>query len=258
MGKGFNRAKNKQAELARKLEVARKGKENGTQKENQPNEKTDDGNGLDRELFEKLLTTTKGAVPGIGRERRKKDKKPKPPLKTKVEKDEWNEKISQRSFFEDLIDLKTSQTLGPINAARLVPWVPPYLKDCLVVFTDPRHNSGGLRQTLKYMKSELEGRDSNEKYNQQVVFVCTDNVQEMKSWLRRSNIEPTFPIFSDPEMKFLSAYGLIGSKDIQYQWSMSMLVFDTDGKKPKIFRDIDPYHAPQMALNVMNEYESES
>mmetsp|Transcript_437 Transcript_437/g.1128 ORF Transcript_437/g.1128 Transcript_437/m.1128 type:complete len:108 (-) Transcript_437:264-587(-) len=107
------------------------------------------------------------------------------------------------------------------------------------------------------MASTLEDRDSNEKFNQQVVFVCTESVQEMKSWLRRSNIERTLPTFSDPEMKFLSAYELIGS-DVDYRWSMSMLVFDTDGKKPKVFRDVDPTHASQMVLKLMNEYESKS
>ena len=270
MGKGFNRAKNKQAALAKKLEIARKGKENGTQNETNQNENTDDDKTMDRELFEKLLATTKGAIPSaadtesdyfspikIGSTKTKKVRRPNPSPKPKADKEKPPEEISQRSFFEDLIDLETSQRLGPINAAQLIPWVPPYLKDCLVVFTDPRTSSGDLRQTFKYLSSALDDRDSNGKYNDQVMFVCTESVKEMKSWLRRSNIERPLRVFSDPEMKFLSAYDLIGS-ETDYRWSMSMLVFDTDGKKPKVFRDVDPTYASQMALQHMEEYESKS
>ena len=267
MGKGFNRAKNKQAELAKKLDIARKGKENGDQSAKQIESKDDQSK--DRELFEKLLTTTKGAIPTaldaesdafapikVGQEKKKKPKKPKPPPQPRVEKEKQAEKIPQRSFFEDLVDVETAKPLGPIDAARLVPWVPPYLTDCLVVFTDPRTNSGDLRQTLKYLTSTLEDQD-NEKYNQQVAFVCAESVQEMKSWLQRSNVESSLRIFSDPEMKFMTAYEVVGS-DTDYRWSMSMLVFDTDGKKPKLFRDVDPSHASQMALKLMKEYDSKS
>lgn len=267
MGKGFNRAKNKQAELAKKMELARKGKENG--EEVPKSEDVKDYQSKDRALFEQLLTTTKGAIPTardaesdafspikVGYEKKKKVKKPKPPPQPKVEKKA--EKVPQRSFFEDLIDIETGKTLGPIDAAKLVPWVPPYLTDCLVIFTDPRTNSGDLRQTFKYMTSTLEDQDNNEKFNQQVIFVCAESVQEMKSWLRRSNIESSLRIFSDPEMKFLSAYEVVGGDDTDYRWSMSMLVFDTDGKKPKVIRDVDPSHASQMALKLMKEYESKS
>ena len=270
MGKGFNRAKNKQADLAKKLEIARKGKEDGTLNESNQNEKTVNDKTMDRELFEKLLANTKGAIPSaadtesdyfspinVGRTKTRKVKKPKPPQpKPKASKEKESEEISQRSFFEELIDVETSQRLGPINAAQLIPWVPPYLKDCLVVFTDPRTSSGDLRQTFKYMSSALNDRDSNDKYNEQVMFVCTETVKEMKSWLRRSKIDRPLRVFSDPEMKFLSSYDLIGS-DTDYRWSMSMLVFDTDGNL-QVFRDVDPTHASQMALQHMDEYESKS
>jgi hypothetical protein len=268
MGKGFNRAKNKQAGLLKKLESARKDKAQG----NETGQEISLAVNRDREEFEKLLATSRNALPSefdaesdsfapiTAGQNKKNIKKPKPPQSkaSKVEVDEkQSEKVPQRLYFEDLIDVESSKPLGPINAARLVPWVPPYLTDCLVVFVDPRTNSGDLRQTLKYLTSTLDVNDE-EKFTQQVAFVCAENVPELKSWLRRSEVQSRLRMFSDPELKFMTAYGLVGGDDADYRWSMSMLVFDTNGTKPKVIRDVDPSHASQMALKAMKEHQAKT
>ena len=196
MGKGFNRAKNKQAELATKLATARKekGSVEGDKKEDENNNIID----KDRKLFDELLSTTKGAIPTdddtesafIANIKAGQSKKPKIKIPSKtpvinkandVAKKKEEEKVAQRLNFEGLVEITTEKAannpLGPIGAAQLVPWVPPYLNDCLVVFVDPRSNSGDLRQTVKYLTSNLE----DDKSRRQVICVTADSTQEMKS-----------------------------------------------------------------------------
>ncbi|KAG7353470.1 hypothetical protein IV203_002825 [Nitzschia inconspicua] len=255
MGKGFNRAKNKQAELAKKLATARK------------EQKEDDTKKKDKDLFERLLTSTRGAIPtendtesafiapikvGQGPKHKVKTAKTPKPTAPPPKEDKEDEMVAQRQFFEQLIDLETSNALGPIGAAHLVPWVPPYLTDCLVVFADPRATSGDLRQTIKYLTSNL--REQSDKFWKQVSFVTVDSVPEMRSWIQRTKISTSIRIFCDPDLKFMTAYGLTG-KELDSRWSMSLLVFDTDGQKPETVRNVDPSHATQMALEVMKEHE---
>ncbi|KAG7359636.1 AhpC/TSA family protein [Nitzschia inconspicua] len=221
----------------------------------------------DKDLFERLLTSTRGAIPTENdtesafiasikvdqgpKHKVKTAKTPKPTIKTPKE-DKEDEMVAQREFFERLIYLETSNALGSIGAAQLVPWVPPYLTDCLVVFADPRSSSGDLRQAIKYLTSNLY--EQSDKFWKQVVFVTVDSVPEMRSWIQRTNISTSIRIFCDPDLKFMTAYGLT-VKELDSRWSMSLLVFDTDGRKPETVRNVDPSHAAQMALKVMKEYE---
>jgi hypothetical protein len=61
--------------------------------------------------------------------------------------------IAQRRHFEKLIALESSQPLGAMEAAKLVPWVPPYIHNYLVVLADPRRQSSDLRQSIQYLTS---------------------------------------------------------------------------------------------------------
>lgn len=224
MGKGFNRARNKQAELAKKMAIAKSqnqkannnsdtstsvSKENkdGNPK-NQMEMSTDDTQpkgSQQRDDFERLLRTTKGAIPSaddaesayiapIEAGSKTKQKKvlpqtPNRPRKTKKEhgKKGDDEKESaallatirieaQRRHFESLLDVTTKAPLGPIGAAALVPWVPPFLKKGLILLVDPRSNSKDLRRTMSYhSSSSLSPRDNN---NVDICFVTADSVGE--------------------------------------------------------------------------------
>jgi hypothetical protein len=256
---GFSKARSKQAELSKKAEAktvipapdtnsleneesssstTSPNKDNSNQNNNQNNNNNKDIVGRvketqDRELFAKLLSTTRGAIPTdkdtdaafilpmtAGKTKAKIKQKP-PPSLTKVEKPpsakelqqkQDEAKTSQRVHFESLVDVVTSRPLGAIGAAQLVPWVPPYLTDCLIVLVDPRANSGDLRQALKYVTSNLQqqqqqqqqhhhqgndkdGRDEkdaptstsegskvkNKRLRDQVIFISADSVEETKS-----------------------------------------------------------------------------
>jgi hypothetical protein len=189
MGKGFNNAKNKQAELAKKMEAAKK-KQNG--EEGEPEvvaaiETEDEKLQRDREEFAQLLLkssalpkpekrlsmsrssdqATSASVPTNRGPKVKaktlKKRKMKQGGKNDNNQDGEEEDaplqqgdIARRRDFEPLLSTETSIPLGPITAAQLVPWVPPFLSNYLVVVADPRAQSGDLHQTIQYLSSNLE------------------------------------------------------------------------------------------------------
>eukprot|EP00536_Pseudo-nitzschia_multiseries_P009548 jgi/Psemu1/23530/gm1.23530_g len=220
MGKGFNKARNKQAELAKKMALAKS--QNREKQGDRPNEReekssrdtygcnideADDKRKL-RQNFEKLLETTKGAMPSgddedsahiapiqAGSKLKKKSTpaakqvtltKQKASEKRKLEEDRQRENgrimEAQRLHFELLVDLDTSVPLGAIGAATLVPWVPPFVKTGLIVLADPRSNSNDLRRAMKYQhSSSLQSDGGNTKNGVDVVFVTADSIEETKA-----------------------------------------------------------------------------
>ena len=288
MGKGFNKARNKQADLAKKMAIAKE--QNmatdfnvpSTSTDNNKKKKEEDGDdsGGDerkrREDFETLLRTTKGALPSkdvtepayiapmqAGSKTKKIVPKEKPPKKKTLEQQQQEEKEKllkqkvfhievQRLHFESLIDVETSAPLGVIGAAKLVPWVPPYLKNCLIVFVDPRSNSNDLRRTIKYHSSSSSSDEG------EVVFVTADSVGETRSWLKRNEIDletssstPKIRIFSDPGLSFMTSYDIIGD-GIDHRWSMTMLVFDTNGDILQLERDVDPSRCNELVASTIS------
>ena len=80
---------------------------------------------------------------------------------------------AKRRHFEPLVSLETSQPLGAMGAAQLVPWVPPYLTSYLVVLADPRKQSGDLRQSIQYLTANLSSEILS-----QVIVVTADPTDE--------------------------------------------------------------------------------
>ena len=233
MGKGFNKARNKQAELAKKMAIAKsqnqaapsttsdetatssdgpKNTNNDKDKDIKTQQKLKDIDDKQQERmkdFENLLRTTKGAMPSgddseaaylspIQAGGKIKKKKIVPPVnhnrrtKSKKKKDEKSsddvrttQEIvieAKRQHFESLIDATTSAPLGPIGAAKLVPWVPPFLKKGLIVFVDPRSNSKDLRRTMLYhASSSLVEIPGNGNIDVDVAFVTADSVGETQA-----------------------------------------------------------------------------
>jgi hypothetical protein len=220
MGKGFNRARNKQAELAKKMAAAKsqnkaasssdttqgipakKKKKGNCISTNAGESRNDDAVQERRDDFEILLRTTKGAIPSgddtesayIAPIQAGSKSKPKQtispanhskrPRKRKTienkEEEEQHQRVveARRSDFESLIDVGTSAPLGPIGAAKLVPWVPPFLKKGLIVLVDPRSNSKDLRRAMEYHASSSRppSKDAVD-----TAFVTADSVGETKA-----------------------------------------------------------------------------
>jgi hypothetical protein len=243
------KAQNKQAELAKKLASASSTKKSDTNI-NKYQE--------DYEEFAKLLETTKGAIPrdvdkvatvafipdikaGTAKA---KVKKPKPdPHKPIPSIDPDEEKVAHRVHFEKLIDIESSTPLGPIRAAQLVPWVPPFLSDYLIAFVDPRLSSGDLRQTVKYLIGESDA-----------IFITADSPSEIKSWRLRNQVAPSTRIFSDQALEWMTAYNIVGAE----RWSLAMIVFDTNGAIQRLERNVDPSRARQLVQVIIQENSSKS
>lgn len=234
MGKGFNRVRNKQAELVKKMAIAKSQNQaapftsetttSAVPKNNNDNDKdiktqkskdTDDKQQEGMDDFETLLRTTKGAMPTgddsesayfapIQAGSNTKKKKKIVPLvnhnrstKTKNKKKEENSNDddgvrnnrntqgvvveARRKHFESLIDVTTTAPLGPIGAAKLVPWVPPFLKKGLIVFVDPRSNSKDLRRTMLYHASSSLVVPGDVDVDVDIAFVTADSVGETQS-----------------------------------------------------------------------------
>lgn len=116
--------------------------------------------------------------------------------------------------------------LGPIAAARLVPWVPPFLQQNLIVIVDPRRSSGDWRQALQYVASTYGAAN--------IVGVTAETPAKTSSWLQRSGVE--ISVFSDPTLNWMKTYARIDED----RWSLSLLVFDDGGVLLKAHRDVEP------------------
>ncbi len=274
MGKGFNRARNKQAELAKKMAAATSQNKVAAPESdttgNLENSNKEEDKG--REDFEALLRTTKGAIPSgddtesayiapieAGNKTKRKKIMPQSPKKPKKSKQNTadaevlTEAIfeAQRRHFESLINVSTSAPLGPIGAARLVPWVPPFLKKGLIVFVDPRSNSKDLRRAIGYHASSSLMPSSSDL---DIAFVTADSLGETQAWLKRNEInlvglEEELYILCDPGWAFMETYEIVGDS-IDHRWSMAMLAFNTKGDLVRLDRDVDPSSCGELVASA--------
>ena len=91
----------------------------------------------------------------------------------------------ERKHFETLVEVATGKPLGPIEAAKLVPWVPPYIHNSLVVVADPRKQSSELRQAIQYIQTMLNDEDDDASITEaekkiQIIAISSDSVAETK------------------------------------------------------------------------------
>ena len=308
MGKGFNSAKSKQLELAKKMALAKK--------QHQPDEEQQKGGEAtpadgdeeekrlqqDRARFSELLRTSKVSNPNplyeddeldnIRRQSRRelqpmasitakagalnakrsksntgntKDKKRqrKDNIKTSQVKEEEDEDqplqegdIARRHDFEGLLSCETGNALGPIVSAQLVPWVPPFTAEYLIVLADPRAQSSDLRRAVQYVSS-----NTSPDILRHIIAINSDEVSVTKSWIERTMTQPKqsndggngedneglLRIFSDRNWEWMRRYSAVDDG----RWSMSMMVIDSDAVIRKVIRDVDPSQACQLLAEAI-------
>jgi len=209
MGKGFNSAKNKQAALQEKLEQAKKQKGGGEENDGQAHDEIQRQESSDpqHDEFARLLAQSQPVrSEKVFTQSERRTQQPqaatshKPKVNAKVlkkrkkmtaaskkhgevlEEAETTATIihegdrARRRDFETLLSLRTSQPLGPMQAAQLVPWVPPFLTHYLIVLADPRRQSANLRQAVQYLTSTLDPDVQS-----QVMVVSADDNAETAS-----------------------------------------------------------------------------
>lgn len=217
MGKGLNRAKNKQAEMLKKMQLAKQQNLNQDEEKESTEAATSESADNDTEdeynrlLFAELLaknpppkernesvvkpqTNIRPSKPLSNadanshgpkikaRDSKKKRKKTLANTKPQATQDEEEEDTplqqgdtAKRRHFESLVELSTSKPLGAIQAASLVPWVPPFLSEYLVILADPRRQSSDLRQAIQYLSSSLSAE-----ILQDTIVISADSPDEMK------------------------------------------------------------------------------
>lgn len=251
-----SRAHNKQAELAQKFARAKQQQQQQTTPTTtdpiQPPPTTDASASDD---FAKLLNTTQRALPRKGdafdderaflpdiqagkTKQKVAKKKPKAPVTPPTRIPEKN---TERLYFESLVNVETCQALGAIGAAELVPWVPPFLVDELIVVCDPRQSSADLRAAVQYLKNQ----DCN-KHKWRVIGITADAPPQARGWwgrLKEANQvegcddddddDSTVQLFSDSHLEWMTAHEVL-------DWSLTLLVFDTDGVVTRMESNVDP------------------
>ena len=310
MGKGFNSAKNKQLELAKKMALAKK----QHQPENtDPTQQMDETTSLsaeaekegekrlqaDRARFAELLRTTKVSNPNplyeddeldsgeqsrraapqplasitaragalsakrkvgsSGTNAKKRQKKANAKKAQAEEDDEDDDEgrplqegdIASRYDFDRLISCETGSPLGPMLSAQLVPWVPPFIADYLIILADPRAQSSDLRRSVQYVSS-----NTSPDVRRQVIAITADDVSVTQSWIDRTAPQTgddadgdgnLLRMFSDRDWEWMRRYSAVDDG----RWSMSMVVIDSDAVIRRVIRDVDPSHVCQLLVEVI-------
>ena len=136
---------------------------------------------------------------------------------------------ARRRDFENLVDVNTGKALGPVRAAGLAPWVPPFVVDYLVILADPRPQSSDWRRGVEYLQSTFcSGGTSNNEDRIRFMSITAEPPKETTAWMARTNVQSNndrFCIFQDVS-EWMTSYGCLDSPS---GWSLHVLVIDNDG-----------------------------
>jgi hypothetical protein len=74
--------------------------------------------------------------------------------------------------------------------------------------------------------------------------------------MKRVGMDDVTPmqIFSDTQLEWMKRYSVVVNDD---QWSMSILVFCTNGIIQKVLRKVDPSQAIQLVMDLVQSMEEE-
>lgn len=161
MAKGLNKAKNKQAALARKLQLAREQKDGTTQKDDETNEASiaslsdaEIKKKNDQLRFEQLLKQEASNVlnnySSDGYLSKEQEEEEISAVRHGVDR-LFEGDPAPYDAFELLVDVQSNEALGVHGAKQVV----PKPGDFLIVLTDPRFKSDELRDTMKSVNVDL-------------------------------------------------------------------------------------------------------
>jgi hypothetical protein len=259
MGKGLNKARNKQGELARRLELAKQQRENSApddQKTRLSDEEIKIRN--DRQRFEEMLR----ANVALGGEddfyNYDETGKYLSSLQSESNGGGGDGRVTKRKIvmdrllagdaapvapFEELVSISTENALGTTGASRLVPWLRKNevrRSEYLVILCDPRPKSKELRTALQ----QLSGRVPPEILSRTVV-INADSPAENRRWIKK-NDGSAVDIYSDEKLEWMRSYTALGEQ----RWSMSLFVI-ADERIQKVAREIDVIQVDKVIVNAI-------
>ena len=147
--------------------------------------------------------------------------------------------------FAELVSIKTEAPIGLDAAERLVPWTgkTSHKHDFLVCFADPRPKSPELRKTMKKLLTDLPPDELK-----RLIIINSDSPAENRRWLKRNGLWDKLQVYSDEKMEWMQAYTALGEK----RWSMSMFLI-ADELVQKLAREVDVDRASRTILNAVNQ-----
>lgn len=248
----MGKSRNKQADLRRKMELAKQQKEEvtssgGGQAKEKPLTDEEIRERNDRLRFEELLKKEGATMLNDYSSQ-------EGYLNKNQEEDEIiaYKKGADRLFendpaptecFERLIDVTTEKSLAKKGSQHLVPWLTAGLDehDYRVIICDPRPQSLEFHQAITDLNAALPNDIKDRLY-----YINADTPAENRRWMKKKNIEK-LQLFCDTESKdWMRTYTALGDK----RWSMTMFVI-AQGKVMKIARDLDIYNISRTVVNAI-------
>ena len=258
---GMGKSINKQAELRKKLELAKKKKEQPTtqkdetattKSQNLSAEEMKEQN--DRKRFEELLQQSKASA--VWNDYASADDYKN---YEQIEEDiEAQRKGVERLFegdpapeecFEGLVIPQTELVLGKAGKERLVPWLGKAAanhNDYILIVCDPRPDSPDLQSTAQTLWSALPAD-----LRQRLVIINADSPAQNRKWLKKNDWSTAGPtVYSDAQREWMTAYTALGDK----RWSMTLFVL-ASGRVQKLVRDLDVYTASKVVPKAVAAFQ---
>lgn len=252
MGKGLNKNRNKQAELAKKLALAKQQKEGGDDSDAssaEPAEKTklsakEMKEKNDRLRFEELLKTKSVSLHDMNDGY----------LTAEQEQDEIAAATRRRNTmdrlfegdpaptdpFAELVDVQGGSPdtkLGDRGARRLL-----QKHKYTIVLCDPRPKSYELRTALDTLAGSLP-----QDLRQKLIIINADSPAENKRYWKKKGLQKSsLSVYSDESLEWMRSYTALGEK----RWSIFMYVIANE-KIQKLARDVDSISVTRTICNAV-------
>ena len=258
MGKGLNKTRNKQADLQRKLQLAKQQKQEqsgenenaakeGGDNQEKPLSEKEIKERNDRLRFEELLKKEGAKVmndySSDGYLNRQQEEEEIQAARAGVDRI-FEGDPAPTDCFESLVDVTTEKILAKKGAQRVVPWLTagPQEDDYRVIISDPRNQSPELHQAIKDLQAALP-----QDIKSRLFYVNADTPAENRRWLKKNGMTGKVQIYSDTENRdWMKAYTALGDK----RWSMTMFII-AQGKVMKIAREMDVYNTARTITNAV-------
>jgi len=147
--------------------------------------------------------------------------------------------------FENLVSVKSGNPLGKFGAEKILPWVKHQAnsqkaKDYVVVMTDPRTKSLELRQVMKTFVKRLP-----ENILDRLLVVNADSPNDNRKFAKK-NMVSSLNVYSDEKREWMREYTALGEK----RWAICLFVL-SEGRVQKLVREMDPDLAPTVVVNAV-------
>lgn len=251
LAKGMNRAKNKQGDLKKKLELAKlqnKGVAVGGSSQSQPSpQEIQERN--DRMRFDELLKKSSVSAALLndyssdGYLTREQEEEEISAARAGVDR-LFEGDPAPTDCFEELVSIKSENAIGRTGKERLVPWLHKNSarhSDYLVIMCDPRPKSPEFRQTVQNLLVDMPHDIAS-----RIIFVNADSPAENRRWMKKTDLTDKVDVYSDEKLQWMRSYTALGEK----RWTMTMFII-ADERVSRLAREVDLYGATKTIRNAV-------